>query len=148
MDIFTKNPVDENLLVYSSLVFLTNFVLLRLQGRRYYSTLFYLLTITSILIHGFFPGNLIVNAIDKIPIIGIVVEGGRLFLEILMKKPILDGFQYAAIVVPSFLMTIYLYYYGFCKKAYCYDPDKTIARSYHCLLHIIGSMGHHAIVTF
>ena len=66
---------EKNILVYSSLVFVSNFVSARYKKQHFYSTWFYLLTITSILYHGFFNGSLIMNLIDKVPIAGIITTG-------------------------------------------------------------------------
>lgn len=48
------NKLIDNILVYSSCLFITNFAHARIKGYNVYSTWFYLLTLTSLLIHGFF----------------------------------------------------------------------------------------------
>jgi hypothetical protein len=136
----------SDLLVYSSLFFLSNFIHAGLRGYRFYSTWFYLLTVTSIIIHGFFPENLIANLIDKIPIAGIILTGLNLFIyksqSCSLKKTIL----YAAVVVSAFFFVIYIFYYGYLTNQFCFNKDKYTATLFHALLHLTSSLGHHAII--
>lgn len=76
-----KPGLPSNILVYSSVVFISNFINARLHGHATYSKWFYVLTVTSILVHGFFSDSLIMNIIDKIAIIAIVTTGGLILFE-------------------------------------------------------------------
>jgi len=131
---------SNNILVYSSVVFISNFINARLHGYHSYSTWFYVLTVTSILVHGFFNESLIMNLIDKIPIIAIVTTGGLiLFEKVQFNAPSL-------IALSTFICVCYLYCYGYATKQYCFDSDIYISKQYHAILHLISSIGHHAII--
>jgi hypothetical protein len=137
---------ENNILVYSSLVFVSNFITARFKKQHFYSTWFYLLTITSLLYHGFFNGSLIMNLIDKVPIAGIITTGFCNFITKLNDCAFIYQFVISLLVISSFLSVIYFYCYGFYNNKYCYDSDKFIANKYHALLHVISSLGHHAII--
>lgn len=136
----------SDFLVCSSLFFLSNFIHARLRGYRFYSTWFYLLTVTSIIIHGFFPENLIANLIDKIPIAGIIITGFNLFLKKLLRVPPIKQFTHATIVLSTFSFVIYIFYYGYLTNQFCFDKNKYTATLFHALLHLTSSLGHHAII--
>jgi len=136
----------SDLLVYSSLLFVSNFIHARIRGYYIYSSWFYLLTITSIIIHGFYPENFIVNLIDKIPIVGIIVTGFNLFVNKVDKCSFITRFFYTLIVLSSFLFVIYIFYYGYFTNNFCFHSDKFKADMFHTLLHLASSVGHHAII--
>jgi ribose/xylose/arabinose/galactoside ABC-type transport system permease subunit len=131
---------SNNILVYSSVVFISNFINARLHGYHSYSTWFYVLTVTSILMHGFFSESLIMNLIDKIPIIAIVTTGGVILFE---KAQFNTS---SLIALSTFICVCYLYCYGYTTEQYCFDPDIYISKQYHAILHLISSIGHHAII--
>uniref|UniRef100_A0A6C0B283 Uncharacterized protein n=1 Tax=viral metagenome TaxID=1070528 RepID=A0A6C0B283_9ZZZZ len=136
----------SDLLVCSSLFFLSNFIHARLRGYRFYSTWFYLLTVTSIIIHGFFPENLIANLIDKIPIAGIILTGLYLFMHKCHTCTLKKRISYAVIVISAFSFVIFIFYYGYLTNQFCFDKDKYTATLFHALLHLTSSVGHHAII--
>jgi hypothetical protein len=140
------NEITDNILVYSSLLFLTNFAHSRSRCYNNYSTWFYLLTVTSLLMHGFFPGNIYMNLIDKIPTVGIVVTGGYYALEKTQRLSVLNKVVYSSLIISSFISTVYLFYYGYYTNSFCYDEDINIAKNYHALLHLISCAGHHVII--
>jgi hypothetical protein len=51
-----------------------------------------------------------------------------------------------AITIWTFLITIYLFYYGYMNNTLCYHSDKKISNYTHSLLHVISSFGHILIV--
>lgn len=144
----------QNLLVYSSLLFVSNFLHAYRKGYFFYGTLFYLLTVTSILVHGFFPNNLTINLLDKIPIVCIVITGFLVFLGKLIKTggdlasswPMVKKIVYSSIIVSTFLFVVYIYCCGYQESKYCFDVNKSTSNEYHALLHLVSSLGHHAII--
>jgi len=137
-----------HVLVYSSLLFLSNFVAARYKDLKYYSTWFYLLTLSSVLVHGFFIESLVINIIDKFHIAGVCVNGGYLFLQKLSQKSFTKTIIHSFIIVLTFLLVVYLYCYGYYQRRFCFDNDINVATKYHVLMHAIGSFGHHAIIFF
>jgi len=86
------------------------------------------------------------NAVDKIPIVGIVTTGGYLFVQKTREMEFYDKIQYKIGAVASFLLVLYLFYGGYLQTAYCFDPDEQIANTYHFLIHLVSSIGHHMII--
>ena len=82
------------------------------------------------------------NILDKIAILGIVFYGSWL----LFNKINAHNIGYVSIIVMSFILCITIFFYGYCNKKYCYDPNKSISDRFHCWLHIISSFGHHFII--
>jgi len=130
----------SKLLVYSSFIFITNALTAYYKGYYLYSCLFILLTATSIIFHLY--GGLLLIIIDKIPILCIVAYGGNMLYQKLFNMNIFK----IIFIVTTFLLTIFLYYYGYFTNTFCYHPDKCIRDRYHCLVHCIGSIGHHLII--
>jgi len=79
---------------------------------------------------------------DKIFILAIVLYGGHL----LYKKTNINNQYQVFLIILTFLTSIFLFYYGYCVNQYCYHPDKCISNRYHCMLHILSSLGHHWII--
>jgi hypothetical protein len=134
---------------YSSFVFLMNSGLAGIHKYYLYSGLFFTLFATSLIVHS--NTNNYTLLIDKIAIFAIVFYGGGLFaLKCRTKNPCFCNLcitMMTMITISTFLLTIYLYYYGFLHKKYCYHPDNTIANLYHSLLHLISFIGHSLIIT-
>lgn len=126
---------------YSSFIFLVNVILCALYDYDLYALLFFMLWVTSIIVHLY--TNLITILIDKISIILVVLYGGGIFFE--KCKPDIDIF-YILSIIATFLITIYLYYFGYLCKKYCFCENKEIANIWHSILHIISSIGHGLIV--
>jgi len=131
---------------YSSFLFLMNSGLACIHKYYLYSSLFMVLFASSILFH--YNTNIYTMLIDKISIFFIVIYGGYVFIQ---KCIIYDHnfpkFIIILFIVSTFLITIYLYYYGFLHKKYCYHLDTTIANLYHSFLHLISFIGHSLIIT-
>jgi len=135
-------------LVFSSLIFITN-VLTAYYKRDYiYSSLFFSLTVTSILFHS--NPNLYLNIIDKISIFSIFLYGSyQLYHKITQQitQPIIAGYSVQILLIfATFLATIYLYFYGYWFQKYCFHENPQIGDQYHSLVHLIGSIGHHLIL--
>lgn len=119
--------------IYSSFLFLTNVCTTAYFGHFIYSLGFYILFLTSILVHSNY--NLFTSLLDRIPIIFIVIYGGYLFLQ--SKKDLL----LSSLIILTFLSTIYLYFYHIPTTEN--EPLQYKLRS---LLHVISSIGHHLII--
>jgi len=131
---------------YSSFVFISNIVYTYIEGYYLYSVFFFFLLLTSLLVHSNIHRN-ITLILDKIPIVCIVLYGGYIFFEKCL--PGFDSWKKIAIastIVATFLITIFLYVYGYWTKQYCYCEDETWCYYYHSLMHIISSIGHNLIV--
>jgi len=131
---------EQNILFYSSLIFITNIAATFYKEYYIYTLLFILLTISSLLFH--YPcNNIYVSIIDKICIIMVVLYGGFM----LYNKTTDDNSLQVTIVVISFLLVNYLYFYGYCTNQYCFHPNKCMGDISHALIHISSSFGHHFI---
>lgn len=113
---------------------------------------FLALVVTSLIIHSHDVSSdnyIYLNVIDKLAISIIVLYGGYLYISKLSDntqeyKSIHS--QATIVFIPlTFLSVIYLYIYGFCVGNYCFDKDQTVANSFHAMLHMISSFGHHLI---
>jgi hypothetical protein len=131
----------ELLLFFSSFIFITNAISTCYKEYYVYCMLFLFLTVTSLIYH--YTKNEYVRIVDKVAILGIVLYGGYM----LYKKASIEKYLKIILIVLTFLITIFLYYYGFLTKRYCYDPEKCVGDLYHALLHVISSIGHH-LITF
>lgn len=136
--------MEENWnLVFSSMVFLTNMVVAFWHKYYLYSFFFLCLTITSYWHHSQHTDYS--YAFDKMAILSIVFYGGYLFYikTIKSEEP---NLILSAIIVATFLATIYFYYGGYYLNNYCFHEDKATADWFHSFLHVICSIGHHSII--
>ena len=130
---------------YSSFVFLMNSGLAGIHNYHLYSGLFFTLFATSLIVHS--NTNPYTIAIDKIAIFAIVFYGGKMFIEKCIKNSRSVYVYRMIFIISTFLSTIYLYYYGFLHKKYCYHPETTIANIHHSLLHLFSFIGDSLIIT-
>lgn len=130
----------------SSFLFITNSINNYLRGDNIYSLLFFLLFITSLLHHYFCIIE--TNIIDKLSILGVVLYGGNLYYKkIIILQATTENVKLIYYVpLLCFWLTIILYLYGDITDQYCFNKNASVANSYHSLLHIISSIGHHAII--
>jgi len=128
------------LLQISSLFFITNIISGVWYQQYIYSLLFSFLTMTSIIFHSM--PNLYTNIIDKCAIGSVVCYGGYVLYSKINSIEV--SVIQVSLIVSSFLMVIVLFFYGYCRNKYCYDVD--VGDKYHCLLHVISSLGHHGIL--
>lgn len=135
-----RNKLHSPFLICSSIVFITNMLTAYYKQDFIYSSLFFMLTITSVFFHS--KPNIYYNIIDKISIFSVFLYGSyQLSRKISSEKTPL-----IMLIVASFLATIYLFFYGYWFQNYCFHEDKQIGDQYHALLHLIGSIGHHLII--
>jgi len=131
---------------YSSFIFLTNVVIAYWYGYYLYARLFFLLTITSILFHSI-HNNIYSNINDKIVISLIVLYGGNLFFhKFLTNETSAKHWVISFSIISTFLLTLYLFIYGYITNSFCFYEDRNTANLYHSLLHIISSIGHNLII--
>ena len=96
--------------------------------------------ITSVLFHTY--KNLYTFVFDKIVIFMIFLYGSyMLYHKFRMKK-----IGLISLIVATFILTVFFFYYGYLTKSYCYDPDVVVGNGYHSLVHIIGALGHQMIM--
>ena len=125
--------------IISSFIFATNIITAYLYKQYYiYSILFTSLTLTSFVYHS--NSNIYTNIIDKCAIGSIVLYGSHM----LYNKFNMDKLLEIILVFSCFFSILFLFFYGYYNKKYCYDPDW--GNHYHCLLHFISSLGHHIII--
>jgi hypothetical protein len=124
-----------NILIFSSLIFITNCVTCFIYKKIILCILFFLLTCSSILVH--YNNNIITNIFDKIIIGFIFLNGLKLFLTKKNKN---------IFIILTFLFVVFVYGYGYINNKYIFDKNDKISKKYHFLMHLIGSIGHHLIV--
>lgn len=133
-----------NCCFYSSFIFLVNSIVAFYFGYLFYSIIFFILVITSLIVHS--NNNIYTNIIDKIPIFMVVFYGGYLFFKKCLRPIDIKQVVYMITIVSTFLITIYLYYFGYLNTKYCFCEDKEIANLYHSFLHFVSCIGHVLIV--
>ena len=139
--------IYPNYCFYSSFIFIINIIIAYYFEYYIYSFLFFLLLTTSLIVHS--NSNIYTYMLDQISIFLIVFYASYLYftkLYIIKPKNTMDYILYFLIPF-TFLLTIFLYYYGYMTDQYCYyKEDKNIADKYHSLLHFIASFGHSLVI--
>ena len=125
-----ENKNEIHVTFYSAFFFLTN-VLMCVYFQDYlYATLFFILFITSIIVHGFIY-NIYKNILDKLAILLVVSYGGYT----MYKKCNPTTINLLTLLVNiCFISTIYIYI------------SKQYSINLHVLLHLLSSIGHHLIL--
>ena len=150
-DIEYTNITNQcNYCILSSFIFLTN-VLAGLYFKKYlYAFLFFLLTLTSFIHHS--SKTKLTNLLDKIALYCIIFYGGYKFYEHYANttktpstKDLTIIIKYI-LIITTFLSVVYLYSYGYLTNNYVFHPEYKTSQLYHCLMHIISSLGHHIII--
>ena len=121
------------MLIYTSLLFITNGLHALLKKRFLYSLLLFFLTLTSVLFYSF--PSIYTKIFDKVAILLVVCYGAYLFY---FKQP----FQQFVIFI-TFLITIIFYIFGYFTNDFCYGPQGDY---FHAYLHAISSLGHHLLI--
>jgi len=131
----------KSICCYSSLLFITNVILSYLYKDYIYTFLFIYLTISSVIHHS--NKTLYTYIFDKIAVISVVIYG---FIQFRKKINMSKNKIIIVLIILSFLLTIYLYYYGYISNTLCFDDNNITAEKWHCLLHLISSIGHNLII--
>jgi hypothetical protein len=137
-------PSNYNSCFYSSFIFLVNSIVAFSFGYMFYSIIFFILLITSLIMHS--TGNIYAIIIDKVAILMVVLYGGYLFYTKCLRPIDYKQIIYMISIVSTFLITIYLYLFGYINRQYCFCSDINLANKYHSLLHMISSIGHNLII--
>lgn len=124
-----------NLHTYSSSVFLSNVGVLMLRGMMRHAFLFSFLFFTSVLFHELKTVEL--YWLDQFACYLVVLNGAWLVYKKFRVSPALF------VAVTTFLATAYFYHYGKITGGYCFDPECGL--EWHAFLHVVSSVGHHAI---
>ena len=130
----------------SSFLFLITAVLALYCKYYVYGILLLVLLITSIILHSWTTSYTLL--LDKVSIIAVILYGAHLFYT----KSIQKTSSNARIIILQFLVlltffiTIYLYYYGYYTNQYCFDKNTNTSNLYHSLLHFISFYGHNIII--
>ncbi len=149
MDISDQIPIEEatteiNYCYYSSFIFIVNVVVFFYKNYYMYALFFLILFLTSISFHS--NKNNITYLLDKISILMVVLYGGYTFFGKYSHIETVEQSIYASLVITSFIITIYLYYYGFQCGKYCFSENKNIANLWHSMIHVVSCIGHILIV--
>jgi len=121
------------MLVYTSLLFISNALHAFYKKRFIYGLLFIFLSFTSVLFYSL--PNIYTNLFDKLAILFVVSYGAFLLY-------FKNTFQQFVISI-TFLCTILFFFFGFLTQSFCYGPH---GEQYHAALHLISSLGHHLIL--
>jgi hypothetical protein len=135
-----ENFTKKNILLYSSMFFITNSFAAFYKKYYVYSLFFFILTLTSLIVHS--NDTIYTNSIDKLAVGGIILYGAYM----LYTKMSFEKFLEISLIVSTFLICIFLYVYGYYTESFCYHPEKRIRELYHIVLHFIASLGHHFII--
>lgn len=119
----------------SSIFLFTNFVHLFFKEDSYYFHSFGLLFLSSIFYHE--TKNKYILFFDWLFVYNIAIYGAKVLLY--------NGSLniYSLIIVICFLLNIFLLYF---QRYLVYINENENTDNYHCLLHFIGSIGHHFII--
>lgn len=131
-----------NILIFTSLVFITNIMTALYKEYYVYAGCFLLLTVTSIIVHTY--DNIYTNTIDKLAVTLIVVYGSYILWSKYMLPD--ENVILILLVVFAFTFCIFVYIYGYITQNYCFHSQKCIADVYHSCMHFISSIGHHIII--
>jgi hypothetical protein len=154
--------------VLSSLSFITNCIAAYLYGEYIYSLLWGSLCVSSVLTHGLrwytnvhtisfdetynnpnITHRLLFWAfmVDKLVLYLVVITGWCLIYKKIdgLKQTMYEVMCGICIVV-TFCLTLFLYFYGYVSNMYSFDPALDVANKWHCMVHWIGSFGHHCIL--
>ncbi len=132
-------PNVGNILILSSLLFITNVVSALYKKYYVYSFLFGCLTLTSVWFHT--TNSIYASIVDKCFVYAIVFYGGYM-----LYNKTTDNYVNVFLIVLSFLGCLFFFVYGYYVQDYCYHPDKYVGDTFHCMIHLISSFGHHLII--
>jgi len=138
---FNRRPEDYTISFYSSSVFITNAIHALVMNNIVYSFLFTGLFITSVVIR-MYP-NIYTTSLDNIAIGLVVLYGGKMFLDKVNSHGIFKNLLLNGLILLTFLLTIFLYSYGYLVGSYCFGEN---GYTWNALMHFISSVGHHLIM--
>ena len=86
-----------------------------------------------------------VAILDKLAIYSIVCYGFWSLYNLNL-EPNMGSYLWRGLILSTFCFCIWIYYYGYTEKQFCFHPNKKTSNHYHALLHMIGSIGHNMII--
>ena len=100
--------------------------------------------LTSLYYHG--VGDWVSTVLDRSAVLALIGYGGYVFAT----KLTAGGYRssLAALVMATFLLSGYLYFYGRQEGAYCFDADPMIANSWHTGLHAASALDIYVLCCF
>lgn len=109
---------------------------------------FFCLTVTSLWIHfdESYYNNQKLVMLDKISIFLVASVGFFVFYCKTTKCMSCMDAILACIIVATFVGTVVLYYYGYITNQFVFCEDREMAKKWHIIMHVIGSLGHHLII--
>jgi hypothetical protein len=136
-----------NYCIYSSFLFATNVLTGVYFGQYLYAFLFLLLTLSSIIHHS--SKMQLTRNLDQIALYTVISYGGYKFY----KHYLINSFdldlktitKYAIIII-TFLLCIFLYFFGYFTSNYVFHPEYITSQLYHVLMHFCATIGHHIII--
>lgn len=131
----------NNVLFYSSFVFITNIILAHYIHDPIYFLLFSLLLTSSLIVH--YTQNIFAYYCDKVFIYSVVVYGFLVFSMKLYKINTLYQMLLAVLVVFCFVMCIYIYDNYSNITLVLFNKEGNF---YHVLVHLAASIGHNLIM--
>ena len=148
--------IIKNCCQISSLIFIINIIIGVYCNYYLYSLLFVILLITSLIHHSNYTDFTYIT--DKISCLYIVLYGILLFYQKVndnfnITKTIEQNYLlfscknivFISILI-SFIIVLYLYYYGYYNKQYIFDTDINSAFQYHSIIHYISCFAHSLIM--
>lgn len=138
---FNSLPDEYSITFYSCALFITNAINALVMNNIVYSSLFTGLFITSVVMRMY--RNIYTMILDKIIIGLVVLYGGKLFLDKLNTDGIFKNLLLNVLILLTFLLTIFLYSYGYIVGSYCFGEN---GDTWHGLMHCISCFGHHLIL--
>ena len=138
---FNMRPQEYSITFYSCSVFITNAINALVMNNIMYSFLFTSLFITSVIMRMY--SNIYTMILDKIAIGLVVLYGGKIFLDKVNNDGIFKNILLNGLILLTFLLTIFLYSYGYIVGGYCFGEN---GDTWHALMHCISSVGHHLIM--
>lgn len=138
---FNMRPQEYSITFYSCSVFITNAINALVMNNIMYSFLFTSLFITSVIMRMY--SNIYTMILDKIAIGLVVLYGGKIFLDKVNNDGIFKNILLNGLILLTFLLTIFLYSYGYIVGGYCFGEN---GDTRHALMHCISSVGHHLIM--
>ena len=130
------------MLALTSLLFATNTVHAYLRSAYLYSAAFVGLTVSSVALHTSDKSRLYENPwfwIDQLMLVAVFATG---FWHMLHGSL---GAQTVAVITCALVFA--LYYGGYLTDSCCFDDCKQSAIFSHTCMHLIGSIGHHCVIS-
>ena len=132
--------MEYDITYYSSFLFLLNVCIGIYIQDLTYTFLFFCLFLTSVLYRTYI--NTYYLLADKLVIYAVVLYGSYILYKKYTTIPLYIYYS----ILTTFVLTIFIYHYGYYTEQFCFDTDTNTSYSYYSLLHCISSIGHTLIM--